>query len=572
MMRTPAMPDARPCPAADLPLRALIRRFLSRPRSALRPLCLVLGAMLMLLCGAARAGFVVNADGTVTDAATGLTWDRCAWGQVWDGATCTGQALTLDWQQALQASVAANAAAHAGQTDWRVPNVRELESLLDFARFDPALDTGAFPNAPPTRHWTATPTWIAGVAIERSHVPYALVVDFADGAVERLAVADTSVTTKATAQLRLVRQAGVFDLKNTPAFDPYFALTLSASPAHGGTLNCAPNPVPAGATADCTVTAQPGYTLTSLLDNGNEVTGQLSNGVYRLHGVAAAHTLAATFTSTASTTQLSVSPGPSAFGQTVTLTATVASALPAGGTVEFHDGATLLGSAALIGSSARLDLSILAVGHHALRATYAGAGQLQGSASAVVDHVVSFTQGGSVGLPNPAGGGNVEVALASVAGDARCAITQLALTAALPAELPAGISFPRGLVDVALDGCGAGARATLRLVYPSALPANTAYWKYGPTPDNPAYHWYPMPAGTVQVHGNVVTLTLTDGAIGDDDLVADGRIVDIGGPALVAAAAGAPPTPIPLLHPVGLLALALLMLGATARTRRHQRR
>lgn len=527
--------------------------------------------VMLLISGGAQAHLIANPDGTVTDSHTGLIWDRCAWGQTWNGDTCTGEALTLDWHEALQASVAANAAAHAGQSDWRVPDLRELESLLDLGRFDPAIDTAAFPNAPATPHWSATPTWVRNIVPEREYVPLAYTVDFADGdIVERQAV-DTSLNGKFRAQLRLVRLPGVFDLKDTPIFGEDFPLTLSVIPAQGGTLSCAPNPVPAGADTDCTLTAQPGYTLVGFEHNGNDALGQVSHGHYRLSEVIASHVLSATFASTATTTQLSVSPGATNSNETVTLNATVSSEIAGAGTVSFFADGVWLGSVAMTGGGAQMQVSSLPVGTHALTARYDGDGRLQASTSAAVSHTVRFTQGGTVALANPLGGADIQVALDSVIGDPACAITQLAVTTSLPATLPAGLSFPVGLVDVVLDGCGAHARITLRITYPNALPPGTSYWKYGPTPDDPTYHWYPMPSETVSVTGNVVTLTLTDGAIGDDDLTVNGRIVDIGGPAVFGASSV---TPIPFLNPTGLLALiaALPLLTAWVRRRKsgHQ--
>ena len=68
--------------------------------------------------GGARAALVAwvdNGDGTVTDPTTGMTWDRCAWGQSWDGAgACTGTAAMQDWQTALGVAVSANAIQHLG--------------------------------------------------------------------------------------------------------------------------------------------------------------------------------------------------------------------------------------------------------------------------------------------------------------------------------------------------------------------------------------------------------------------------------------------------------------------------
>jgi trimeric autotransporter adhesin len=69
----------------------------------------------------------------------------------------------------------------------------------------------------------------------------------------------------------------------------------------------------------------------------------------------------------------------------------------------------------------------------------------------------------------------------------------------------------------------------------------TAYYKYGPTPDNTSDHWYSFAYDNetgVQINQNTVTLNFVDGRRGDDVLVADGMIVDIGAPAFEQAASG----------------------------------
>lgn len=106
---------------------------------------------------------------------------------------------------------------------------------------------------------------------------------------------------------------------------------------------------------------------------------------------------------------------------------------------------------------------------------------------------------------------------------------------------PSGYSFPHGLLDFVLTGGVAGSTATLTITYPTALPAGTVYMKYGRTPTSGgASVWYPF-SGAV-IAGNTVTLTLTDGALGDDDLAANGLIVDPGGPAIPPGSTLAVPT------------------------------
>lgn len=124
-----------------------------------------------------------------------------------------------------------------------------------------------------------------------------------------------------------------------------------------------------------------------------------------------------------------------------------------------------------------------------------------------------------------------------------------------PGNLPAGVSFPHGLFDFALANCQAGARVTLTLTLPGTDQAYSGYWKYGPSPDNQSPHWYVYPASQT---GNQITLTLTDGALGDDDLTANGTIVDAGGPGF---APGGAINEVPSLQEGARLLLALLLMG-----------
>ncbi|NQU42237.1 DUF1566 domain-containing protein [bacterium] len=66
--------------------------------------------------------FVDNGDGTITDRATGLMWQQDDSG--------TGK----NWQQALAYVAELNASKYLGYSDWRLPNVKELHSILDYTR------------------------------------------------------------------------------------------------------------------------------------------------------------------------------------------------------------------------------------------------------------------------------------------------------------------------------------------------------------------------------------------------------------------------------------------------------
>ncbi|MBP7864540.1 MAG: Ig-like domain repeat protein [Acidobacteria bacterium] len=105
------------------------------------------------------------------------------------------------------------------------------------------------------------------------------------------------------------------------------------------------------------------------------------------------------------TTALTSAPNPSAWGQSVTLTATVTSSggTPTG-TVTFFDGAANLGTGALNGSGvAALTTAALAVGTHALTATYSGSTGFGASTSPVHSHAVNPLPTATVvtAAPNP---------------------------------------------------------------------------------------------------------------------------------------------------------------------------
>ncbi len=104
-----------------------------------------------------------------------------------------------------------------------------------------------------------------------------------------------------------------------------------------------------------------------------------------------------------SSTLLTSTPNPSAFGQNVTLTATVT---PGGATgiVTFYDGVVELGTGSLGGGTATLNISTLSVGTHAsMTAVYAGDASYSGSTSTAYSHTVNQASSAIVltSAPNP---------------------------------------------------------------------------------------------------------------------------------------------------------------------------
>jgi len=88
-----------------------------------------------------------EAGGLVTDAATGLIWTRQA----------NPLGFPLPWQEALDAVAALRREGHLGRSDWRMPNRRELRSLIDHGRKNPALPDGhPFTGVFLGWYWTGT--------------------------------------------------------------------------------------------------------------------------------------------------------------------------------------------------------------------------------------------------------------------------------------------------------------------------------------------------------------------------------------------------------------------------------
>lgn len=73
--------------------------------------------------------FTDNGDGTISDEATGLMWEQADSG------------VGLTWEQAFDWVQQQNAVNHLGYSDWRLPNIKELHSILDYSRSPDTTNT-----------------------------------------------------------------------------------------------------------------------------------------------------------------------------------------------------------------------------------------------------------------------------------------------------------------------------------------------------------------------------------------------------------------------------------------------
>ncbi|MEI7661624.1 MAG: DUF1566 domain-containing protein [Bacteroidota bacterium] len=85
--------------------------------------------------------FTDNGNGTIADNLTGLTWQQIQ------------ASNTLTWEEALACG---RSTTLAGKSDWRLPNVKELQSLNDVHLSKPSFDKNYFTNILSGNYWSST--------------------------------------------------------------------------------------------------------------------------------------------------------------------------------------------------------------------------------------------------------------------------------------------------------------------------------------------------------------------------------------------------------------------------------
>jgi hypothetical protein len=110
--------------------------------------------VLFALCGAAANAQQVCNDRINQTAPASRFTDNLA-----DDSCAPSATITFLWQQALQDVVDSNAqGGFAGFTDWRLPNVKELISIVEHQCANPAVNETIFPGTPPTAEvFTSSP-------------------------------------------------------------------------------------------------------------------------------------------------------------------------------------------------------------------------------------------------------------------------------------------------------------------------------------------------------------------------------------------------------------------------------
>ncbi len=102
-------------------------------------------------------------NGLVTDNRTGLMWRQCSEGQ--SGVDCSEgdrDSSFFTWQEALEHVKSVNSNSGDGYSDWRLPNKKELETIIENSCVAPSINENFFYMFPSrsfyadARYWTST--------------------------------------------------------------------------------------------------------------------------------------------------------------------------------------------------------------------------------------------------------------------------------------------------------------------------------------------------------------------------------------------------------------------------------
>jgi len=114
----------------------------------------------------AAASYADNGNGTVTDNMVGLMWE-----QKTDDGGSQDKNNTYTWKDAL---AYCESLLLGENDDWRLPNIKELERLVDLESSNPAIDTAYFSNTNNGLYWS-------GTTCSGCHKMKAFAIDFTDG-------------------------------------------------------------------------------------------------------------------------------------------------------------------------------------------------------------------------------------------------------------------------------------------------------------------------------------------------------------------------------------------------------
>ncbi|TGM95292.1 DUF1566 domain-containing protein [Leptospira yasudae] len=150
------------------------------PGFSIQPFVKNANAFLRCVSGnpAPAPSFQDNGNGTITDRNTNLLWSKCPVGK--SGSTCAAGVLFSGNRNS--AFTNCGGLVLAGRSDWRIPNINELLSIVDYASAgNPSILTATFPNFPSNVFWTSTTNQEAALLTQ------SLAISFSNGQVSSIA-------------------------------------------------------------------------------------------------------------------------------------------------------------------------------------------------------------------------------------------------------------------------------------------------------------------------------------------------------------------------------------------------
>jgi hypothetical protein len=134
---------------------------------------------------AATAGGTYARTECVRDDVTGLVWEGK------NAVEPRSAAAVLTYANVAAYVSYVNSIALCGYTNWRVPEIQELQSIVHFGEWNPSQDAEWFPNAAPQNYWSSTSSTVSNTAQNWA-------IDFYDGKYQR-------ISRTSSARVRLVR-------------------------------------------------------------------------------------------------------------------------------------------------------------------------------------------------------------------------------------------------------------------------------------------------------------------------------------------------------------------------------
>lgn len=121
------------------------------------------------------APYTDNGNGTISDSATGLIWQKCtARLGITLGNCSTGSLEMYTWSNAI---TYCEGLILGSRSDWRLPNINELRSIIDYTKSTrPTVDIIAFPNNRFENYWSSS--------TYAQNTNFAWYVNFSNGSVD----------------------------------------------------------------------------------------------------------------------------------------------------------------------------------------------------------------------------------------------------------------------------------------------------------------------------------------------------------------------------------------------------